>query len=47
MGLEAIGARTLPGKREEEKRAGITPRILRGTGDHTTKPHVINSVKKG
>jgi VWFA-related protein len=47
MGLEAMGARTLPGKREEEKRAGITPRILRGTNDLTIKQRVIDSKKKG
>ena len=36
--FEEIWERTLPGKRVEAKRAGITPRILRGTGDHITKP---------
>ena len=32
-----MGTRALPGKREEAYRAGITPRILRCTQDHTTK----------
>src|SRR6266545_1192300 len=35
MDFPAMMARALPGKREEAYRAGITPRILRGTGDHT------------
>src|SRR5579883_875325 len=47
MGLEAMGARILPGKREDEKRAGITPRILRGTCDLTINTRVIDSKKKG
>ena len=38
MDFEEMGARTLPGKREEPNRAGITPKILRGTEDHTIKP---------
>src|SRR5215472_11102711 len=31
-----IGTRTLPGNREDAYRAGITPRILRRTGDDST-----------
>ena len=31
-------ARALPGKRDEAYRAGITPRIFRGTRDLTTSP---------
>src|SRR4051794_32031325 len=38
MVLPAICAKTLPGKRVEENLAGMTPRILRGTGDHTINP---------
>jgi Ca-activated chloride channel family protein len=49
MLLPAISARTFPGKREEANRAGITPKILRGTGDHNTKPpsFLLDSEKKG
>jgi hypothetical protein len=36
MGLPAIVARGFPGKREEAKRAGITPRIRVGTIDDST-----------
>jgi len=35
--FEEIRDSTLPGKRAEENRAGITPKILRGTRDHTIK----------
>src|SRR5580658_1777921 len=35
MGFPAMMARDLPGKREEANRAGITPRILVGTIDHS------------
>src|ERR1700730_8210003 len=35
MGFPARGARAFPGKREEANRAGITPRILVGTIDHS------------
>src|ERR1051325_9502282 len=45
IGLDAMGARTLPGKREEAKRAGITPRILRGTKNHTIT-RMIDLVKE-
>ena len=44
MVLEAMGARTLPGKREEANRAGITPRILRGTA---RSYHKIRCVRLG
>lgn len=42
-----MGARTFPGKRVEANRAGITPKILRGTRDHTIKEPVIDLGKKG
>ncbi|HLH17523.1 MAG TPA: VWA domain-containing protein [Bryobacteraceae bacterium] len=45
--MEPIGASALPGKREEEKRAGMTPRILRGTHDRTTKSPMLDLGKKG
>jgi hypothetical protein len=32
-----MGMRALPGKREEEYRAGITPRIRCGTLEYSTK----------
>jgi predicted RNase H-like HicB family nuclease len=35
MGFPARGASAFPGKREEANRAGITPRILVGTIDHS------------
>src|SRR6516165_10465318 len=37
MVLLAIWANTLPGNLVEENLAGMTPRILRGTRDHTIK----------
>jgi hypothetical protein len=46
MVLEEIRDSTLPGKREEENRAGITPKILRGTRDHTIKTAMINLEKR-
>src|SRR6266700_1864631 len=53
MNFEEIGAKTLPGKREDAYRAGITPKILRGTRDHITnlgsRSHMpmLDSGKKG
>src|SRR5215475_4632190 len=47
MIFEEICARTFPGNRDEPNRAGITPRILRGTGDLTTKLRVLDSKQKG
>src|SRR5690242_11840429 len=46
MHLPEIEARTFPGKRVEAYRAGITPKILRGTADHTTKNAMIDLRKK-
>src|SRR5581483_3874752 len=46
MLLPEILARTFPGKRLEAYRAGITPKILRGTENHTTKAAMINLSKK-
>ena len=36
MGFPAREASALPGNREEANRAGITPRVLLGTIDHST-----------
>src|SRR5438552_1806565 len=47
MLLEAMWARTLPGKRLDENLAGMTPRILRGTGDHTINPMLESWKKSG
>src|SRR5690242_10182870 len=38
MDLPAMRTRAFPGNRTEEYRAGITPRILVGTFDHSMKP---------
>jgi hypothetical protein len=35
MGFPAMRARAFPGKREEANRAGITPKVLVGTIDHS------------
>jgi hypothetical protein len=47
MGFPAMGARTLPGNLDEENLAGMTPRILRGTRDHTIKRVMLFLVEKG
>src|ERR1700731_3660926 len=42
MGFPARGASAFPGKREEANRAGITPRILVGTIDHSIVDGALN-----
>jgi hypothetical protein len=47
MGFPARVASAFPGKREEANRAGITPRILVGTIDHSivAKGHPTNHIR--